>query len=580
MCGIAGIVGGAGGPPVDLDRVRSMLAVIAHRGPDGHGLFRDDRVGLGHARLSIVDLAGGFQPLTGEDRSVWLTFNGEIFNHVELRRELEALGHRFTTPSDSEVIVHAYEEYGERAWPMFNGQFAFALWDRRAGRLWLVRDRLGILPLHWAEAAGQVVFASEAKALFAGGLLDPAIDPAGLAQVFTRWSARAPATAFAGVRAVRPGGAVCIETVSGDADGPARTTPRCAGGSPTWPSTPPRRPLARGRRRRARRAPGRRGPPPAAGRRAGGRLPERRPRLVGHRLAGPPGRRQPARDLRGAVPRRGVRRDPRAAPHGRAARHRPPRDPVRTRRDRRRAGGGGVALRGAAAAHRAGAAVPAVGARARRRHEGRAHRRGRRRAAGRLQHLQGGPGAPVLGPAARVGDAARAVRPAAPRGPGRRRPVDRHVGALLRARPHRSRPALLRPPGALAEHRVDGPPAAPRPAGRRGHAARRLGADDTLLAEMPPGLGSWDPLARAQWVEIATFLSSYLLSSQGDRVAMAHGVEVRYPFLDPEVVAFCAGCRPIASSSACTTRRPSGAWRRGRCRPRSGAGRSSPTGRR
>ena len=217
-----------------------MLAVIAHRGPDGHGLFRDDRVGLGHVRLSIVDLAGGFQPLTGEDRSVWITFNGEIFNHLELRRELEALGHRFTTSSDTEVVVHAYEQYGERAWPMLNGQFAFALWDRRAGRTWLVRDRLGILPLHWAEAAGQVVFASEAKALFASGLLDPALDPAGLAQVFTRWSARAPATAFAGVRAVRPGGAVCVDTVSGDAGGPARTTTaRCAGGSPTWPSTPP-----------------------------------------------------------------------------------------------------------------------------------------------------------------------------------------------------------------------------------------------------------------------------------------------------------------------------------------------------
>ncbi|MGH9233597.1 MAG: asparagine synthetase B family protein, partial [Acidimicrobiales bacterium] len=211
MCGIAGMMVGSDEPPADLDRLRAMLAAIAHRGPDGHGLFRDERVGLGHVRLSIVDLAGGFQPLTGEDRSVWLSFNGEIFNHVELRRELEALRHRFATAGDSEVIVHCYEQYGERAWSMLNGQFAFALWDRRAGALWLVRDRLGILPLHWARAGRQVVFASEAKAVFAGGLVDPALDPAGLAQVFTRWSAMAPSTVFAGVRAVRPGSALRVD---------------------------------------------------------------------------------------------------------------------------------------------------------------------------------------------------------------------------------------------------------------------------------------------------------------------------------------------------------------------------------
>ena len=106
MCGIAGILTAAGDAPVDLDRLRSMLAAIGHRGPDGHGLFRDERVGLGHGRLSIVDFAGGFQPLTGEDRTAWLSFNGEIFNHVELRRDLIARGHRFVTHSDSEVIVH------------------------------------------------------------------------------------------------------------------------------------------------------------------------------------------------------------------------------------------------------------------------------------------------------------------------------------------------------------------------------------------------------------------------------------------------------------------------------------------
>ncbi len=233
--------------------------------------------------------------------------------------------------------------------------------------------------------------------------------------------------------------------------------------------------VARGRRRRPGRAPGRRGPPPAAGRRARRRLPQRGPRLVGHRLAGPPGRRQPARDVRGAVPRRRLRRDPRAAADGRAARHRPPRDRVRRRRDRRGAPRRRVALRGPAAAHRAGAAVPAVGPRARRGDEGGADRRGRRRAPRRLQHLQGGPGAPLLGPPTRLDGPARAVRPAAPRGPGGRCPRHRHVGALLRARPRRGRRAVLRPPGAVVEHRVDGPTAPPRAAGGRRDPARRLG---------------------------------------------------------------------------------------------------------
>ncbi|MGH9260569.1 MAG: asparagine synthase (glutamine-hydrolyzing), partial [Acidimicrobiales bacterium] len=208
MCGIAGILVEAGGPPAELDRLHAMVSALAHRGPDGHGLFRDERAGLAHARLSIVDLAGGFQPLTGEDRTVWLSFNGEIFNHIELRRELTALGHRFATGTDSEVVVHCFEQYGDRAWSMLNGQFAFALWDRRSGRLWLVRDRVGILPLHWARAGRRVVFASEAKALFASGLVDPAFDAGGLDEVFTRWSAMAPTTVFAGVHAVRPGSAL------------------------------------------------------------------------------------------------------------------------------------------------------------------------------------------------------------------------------------------------------------------------------------------------------------------------------------------------------------------------------------
>ena len=211
MCGITGVLNGPGLAPVELDELRSMVAMLQHRGPDGYGFYRDEHVGLGHARLSIIDLSTGDQPLTNEDGTVWLTFNGEIFNYLELRRELADRGHRFVTQGDSEVIVHAYEEWGEGAWGRLNGQFAVALWDRRRRRLWLARDRVGILPLHYAVADGRLLFASEAKALFASGHLSPALDAGGLGEIFTRWSAAAPRTVFAGVRSVRPGTAVCVD---------------------------------------------------------------------------------------------------------------------------------------------------------------------------------------------------------------------------------------------------------------------------------------------------------------------------------------------------------------------------------
>ncbi len=197
--------------PVPFAQLRDMAAMLRHRGPDGYGLYRDDRVGLAHTRLSIIDLAGGAQPIHNEDRSVWITFNGEIFNYVELRRDLERCGHRFYTRGDTEVIVHSFEEYGQQAWAKFNGQFAFALWDNRSRRLWLVRDRVGILPLYYARVADRVLFASEAKALFASGQLEPAFDGAGLVKVFSRWAAPSPATVFQRVQSVSPGRAVSFD---------------------------------------------------------------------------------------------------------------------------------------------------------------------------------------------------------------------------------------------------------------------------------------------------------------------------------------------------------------------------------
>ncbi|MEU1763134.1 asparagine synthase (glutamine-hydrolyzing) [Micromonospora sp. NPDC005652] len=216
MCGIAGVLPGQGSGLVDFDVLRSMAAALRHRGPDGYGLYRDNHVGLAHTRLSLIDPSGSFQPLTGEGETVWLTFNGEIFNFRELRRRLLAQGHRFRTNGDGEVVVHLYEELGARAWRELEGQFAFALWDRRRRWLWLVRDRFGILPLHYSRHRGHLVFGSEVKAIFASGFLPPPeLDPGGLAEVFVRWSLSAPQTVFAGVQAVHAGTAMCFDAAGG-----------------------------------------------------------------------------------------------------------------------------------------------------------------------------------------------------------------------------------------------------------------------------------------------------------------------------------------------------------------------------
>jgi asparagine synthase (glutamine-hydrolysing) len=206
MCGIAGILNLAPGAPPDLAVLQRMAAAQRHRGPDGSGIYRDARCGLAHVRLSIIDVATGAQPLSNERGDLWISFNGEIFNYVELRDVLLERGHRFRTRSDTEVIVHAFEEWGEDCFARFNGQWAIALWDAARGRLTLSRDRVGVRPLHWAEHAGRVLFASEVKGLLAG---DPGLprrfDARGIAEVFTFWAALAPRTPFHGIRELPPG---------------------------------------------------------------------------------------------------------------------------------------------------------------------------------------------------------------------------------------------------------------------------------------------------------------------------------------------------------------------------------------
>jgi asparagine synthase (glutamine-hydrolysing) len=205
MCGIVGIVGLNPLEPVDETRLKIMRDVLRHRGPDGEGLWTEGHVGLGFRRLAIIDVEGGAQPMPNEDGSVWVIFNGEIYNHAKLRPWLEARGHRYRTRSDTETIVHLYEEEGERCVERLQGMFAFAVWDRARRRLLLARDRLGIKPLYFALTDRELVFASEIKAILAGGAVAPALNTAVVPEFLANRYVAGSETFFQGVTKLLPG---------------------------------------------------------------------------------------------------------------------------------------------------------------------------------------------------------------------------------------------------------------------------------------------------------------------------------------------------------------------------------------
>jgi asparagine synthase (glutamine-hydrolysing) len=203
MCGIAGIIDFKD----QEDRapaLRRMLRAMQHRGPDATGVYQSRQASLAHARLSIIDLSGGHQPMSNEDGTIWIVFNGEIFNYPELRDELIERGHRFATRSDTEVIVHLYEEHGSRLFSYLNGQFVIAIWDQRKQTLLLGRDRMGIRPLFYHLDGQRLHFASEIKALFTERRIPRRFDPQTLADVFTCWTPVDPLTAFEGIRQLPP----------------------------------------------------------------------------------------------------------------------------------------------------------------------------------------------------------------------------------------------------------------------------------------------------------------------------------------------------------------------------------------
>jgi asparagine synthase (glutamine-hydrolysing) len=240
MCGICGVLTfGPGAEAVQEPTLHRMADTIRHRGPDDDGYYvsPDRHVGLGFRRLSIVDLNTGDQPMSNEDDSIWLVYNGEIYNHADHRPGLEARGHRFRSQCDSEVILHLYEEYGADCVHHLRGMFAFALWDSRRRRLLLARDRIGVKPLYFAALPGTLLFGSEIKALFGHPALGPRLNEDALSLYLTFAAVPAPRTLFEGVEKLPPGHRLIV-----DADTGERTLERY------WQPLPDPDELARGRR--------------------------------------------------------------------------------------------------------------------------------------------------------------------------------------------------------------------------------------------------------------------------------------------------------------------------------------------
>ena len=211
MCGIAGIVASDRLHADDRARLAPMRDVITHRGPDDAGAFVDAQAALGHRRLSIVDLAAGHQPLSNEDESIWIVFNGEIYNHAEVRPTLEAHGHRYRTRSDTETIVHAYEQWGDACVEHLRGMFAFAIWDARRRRLLLARDRMGIKPLYWTLAGDRILFGSEIKSILASGLVQAEANDRGIPELLSTRYLSGAETLFKGIHRLMPGHVLVFE---------------------------------------------------------------------------------------------------------------------------------------------------------------------------------------------------------------------------------------------------------------------------------------------------------------------------------------------------------------------------------
>jgi asparagine synthase (glutamine-hydrolysing) len=205
MCGFAGILNLSSRDVISEYLILRMISILNHRGPDEKGVYVDNHIHMGHSRLSIIGLQGGIQPISNEDGTLWIVYNGEVFNYIELKADLEKKGHKFTTQTDTEVVLHLYEEMGPSCLSELNGQFAIAIWDSMKKELFLARDRVGICPLYYTFQNGRLLFASEIKALFVEPQVVREIDLASLKQIFTCWTTIGQKTIFKNIHSLCPG---------------------------------------------------------------------------------------------------------------------------------------------------------------------------------------------------------------------------------------------------------------------------------------------------------------------------------------------------------------------------------------
>jgi asparagine synthase (glutamine-hydrolysing) len=540
MCGIAGVVSrrGAGAPSRrDGDAansrgeaettVRAMIAALRHRGPDDTGAVVEGAASFGHTRLSIIDPAGGAQPMRLAEDQLTVVFNGEIYNYIELRDELIQHGRTFRTRSDTEVVLHAFAVWGERAFERFNGQWALALWDAARQRLVLCRDRVGIHPLYYAESPERVMFASEVKALFAG---DPALraglDPIGLDQTLTFWAAIAPRTVFQGIAELPPGHVRVYErgAVGERAWSEHDFAPRFTG-SIGDAERAVREVLERATALRMLRA------DVPVGCYLSGGLDSSLIAALGRRASGERFHTFSLRFADAEYDETEFQRRVAAA--------------LDTEHHEIVVGGDDIA-----------AAFPSVI-----RHAERPLLRTAPAPLFLLSRLVAGAGIKVV----LTGEGADEMfagydlfREGVIRRFWAREPASKLRPRLLQ----RLYPYLARSPVAQQAMAVQffgrDLAAAGAPGFAHGtrwtttSALKRMlapaarppaGTDATraLLADLPPAFPSWSPLAQDQYLEIRTLLGPYLLGSQGDRMLMAHSVEGRFPFLDPAVIDLAHG---------------------------------------
>ncbi len=537
MCGICGELRLGPGPAPRRATLSAMVRALDHRGPEDAGIYLDDQVGLGHTRLAIIDVAGGAQPMASADREQWIVFNGEIFDHVEIAERLRSRGHRFRSRSDTEVILAAYREWGADCVEHFNGQFAFALWDRPRRRLLLARDRVGIRPLYLHRLPGRLLFASEAKSLLQHPEAPRGLDPEGLAQVFTFWGPHAPRSALRGVTQLPPGSTLLLH----DGESVERRFWRAS-----FPRTEERGPWAdeshaerkagelRDLLEDATRLRMLRSDVPVGVYVSGGLDSSVIAALVRRFHAGPlstfslrfahedfdEGRFQ-----REMVQRLGTEHHELSVGYSDIAAAFP--DVVRATE--------APLLRTAAAPlFLLSAAVRARG----------------------FKVVLTGEGADEVFGGYDIFREAR-VRQFWARHPGselRPRLLERLYPWLSRA-PSQTK-AMQRSFFARGLEDPDAPEFSHKPRWDSARGLQRLFSPELqdqlagwdpvpeLCGQLPEAFGAWDPLARAQFLEMETLLSDYLLCSQGDRMLMAHSVEGRFPFLDHRVLSFAARLPP------------------------------------